>query len=149
MEKLVLKKTAIFTIVTLILIQFISVDKTNPEVDENLTLKAPMEVMTLLKQSCYDCHSYETKWPYYSDIAPISFLVSSHVKNARRALNFSKWNEIDKEIKEKRLKRAVITVNNEMMALPSYISAHEEAKLNKKEKEILINWFKKELTLLK
>ena len=130
------------------MIQFITVDKTNPEVDEKLTVKAPEEVMKLLKQSCYDCHSHETKWPYYSAIAPVSFFVASHVKDGRRAMNFSKWNEIDPEIKQKRLKRAIKTVNNGMMALPSYVSAHEEAKLSKDDKEVLVSWFKKELSLI-
>ena len=140
-----LKKTAIFTIIFLISIQFISVDKTNPPVDENISLKAPQEIMQLLKKGCYDCHSNETKWPYYSDIAPVSFFVASHVKKGREAMNFSTWTEIDPKIKQERLKRAVITINNGRMALPSYLSAHEEAKLSKDEKEILTAWFKKNL----
>ena len=140
-----LKKTAIFIILILFAIQLISVDKTNPTIDNKLTLNAPKEVMSTLKQSCYDCHSYETKWPYYSNIAPISFFVASHVSNGRKAMNFSLWNEMDKKLKVQRLKRAVETVNNGRMALPSYISAHKEAELSKEKKTILISWFKKEL----
>ncbi|MDA3907907.1 MAG: heme-binding domain-containing protein [Sulfurimonas sp.] len=140
-----LKKTLIITIILLISIQFISVDKTNPPVDESISLKAPNEVMSILKKGCYDCHSNETKWPYYSDIAPVSFFVASHVNKGRKAMNFSVWNKIDSKIKHKRLKRAVITVNNGIMALPSYISAHDEAKLSKGEKEIITTWFKKQL----
>lgn len=141
-------KIAIFIIISLFAIQLISVDKTNPPVNDAITLKAPQEVMNILKQSCYDCHSNETKWPYYSDIAPISFFVASHVKKARRAINFSNWNEIDEKIKVQRLKRAIITTNNEMMALPSYVSAHEKAKLDKDKKVILTTWFKNELKAL-
>ncbi|WP_455757642.1 heme-binding domain-containing protein [Sulfurimonas sp.] len=144
-----LKKTVIFTVLLLISIQFISVEKTNPKVDETLALKAPKEVMDLLKQSCYDCHSYETRWPAYSSIAPVSFFVASHVKKARTAMNFSKWKTIEPKIKKERLKRAIKTVSNEMMALPSYVSAHEEAKLSKDEKFILIKWFESELASLK
>lgn len=138
-------KISIFTLVIIVAIQFIPMDKTNPPVNKTLALQTSPEVMEVLKKSCYDCHSYETKWPYYSDIAPVSFFVSSHVKKARKALNFSIWEEIDPKIKEQRLKRAVITVNNEMMALPSYVLAHEEAKLSKDEKALLINWFKSEM----
>jgi len=144
-----LKKTVIFTVLLFVLIQFISVEKTNPKIDETLTLKAPQEVMSLLKQSCYDCHSYETRWPAYSNVAPISFFVASHVKKARKAMNFSIWSEIDPKIKQQRLKRAITTVKNEMMALPSYVSAHEEAKLSKDEKDVLIKWFENELASLK
>ena len=140
-----LKKTAIFIILTLILIQLIPVTKTNPPVDKNLSLNAPIKVALILKKGCYDCHSNETKWPYYSDIAPVSFFVASHVNKGRKAINFSKYNEIDSKIKKERLKRAITTVNNGMMALPSYLSAHEEAKLTKDEKKILTEWFKTEL----
>lgn len=143
-----IKKTVIFVIVFLFAIQFISVDKSAPKIDEKLTLKAPTEVMDILKTSCYDCHSFETKWPTYSSIAPISFFVSSHVKKGRNAMNFSKWNVIDDEIKAQRLKRAIKTVNNSLMALPSYVSIHEEAKLNKEQKDILTTWFKSELDKL-
>ncbi len=140
-----LKKTIITTIILLISIQFISVEKTNPPVDEKVALKTSNEVMSILKKGCYDCHSNETKWPYYSDIAPVSFFVASHVNKGRRALNFSNWENIDSKIKQERLKRAIVTVNNGIMALPSYLSAHEEAKLSKEEKEILSAWFKEEL----
>ena len=143
-------KKTIFTIVlTFIAIQFIPIEKSNPKVDEKIALTAPKNVMNILKTSCYDCHSYETKWPYYSDIAPISWVVSSHVKKARKAFNFSEWRNIETSIKEQRLKRAIITVNNEMMALPSYLSAHKEAKLNKDEKTVLTSWFKQELENIK
>ena len=143
-----LKKTLIFMFVTLFAIQFISVEKTNPPVNDSLSLKAPKEVISLLKKGCYDCHSYETKWPSYADVAPISFFVASHVNDGRKAINFSIWSEIDEKIKVQRLKRAVVTINNGRMALPSYLSAHEESKLSKDEKLVLTNWFKSELKTL-
>ena len=143
-----LKKTIIFTIVMLFAIQLIGVDKTNPPIDNALTLNASPEVMSILKKGCYDCHSNETKWPAYSNIAPVSFFVASHVKDGRRAINFSQWKEIDKKRKIQRLKRGIITVNNGKMALPSYLSAHEEARLNKDEKKTITTWFKDELTAL-
>jgi hypothetical protein len=135
----------IFAVLLLFAIQFVSLNKTNPPVDENLTLNAPKNVMNILKNSCYDCHSNETEWPYYSNVAPISFFVVSHVNKGRKALNFSKWQEMDSDIKQKRLKRAIKTVNNDMMALPSYISVHEDAQLSKEQKIILTSWFKKHL----
>ena len=143
-----LKKIILSTIAVLVLIQLISIDKSVPKTDKRIALNAPEKVMNILKKSCYDCHSYETKWPWYSDIAPVSFFVSSHVKKGRKAINFSIYDEIGAKRKIKRLERAVITVNNERMALPSYVSAHEEAKLNKEEKKILIEWLKEEVTSL-
>ena len=61
-----IKKILIAIVLVLVGIQFINVDKTNPPVDEALTLQAPVEVMDILKNSCYDCHSNETVWPEYS-----------------------------------------------------------------------------------
>jgi hypothetical protein len=133
----------------LILLQFIQVEKTNPPIDEQNTLVTDEPVMSILKKSCYDCHSNETLWPSYASVAPISFFVASHVKDARKALNFSQYNIIEPSIKEARLKRAIITVKNEYMALPSYRYAHEGANLTKEEKEILMTWFEEELKTLK
>jgi cytochrome c551/c552 len=125
----------------ILLMQLIQPEKTNPPVDTTITLKAPKEVMQILKRACYDCHSYETIWPWYSNIAPLSWSIASHVKDGREAVNFSKWEEIQDEIKIKRLKRAIKTVNNGMMPLSSYLFLHPEATLSKEDKEVLIRWF--------
>jgi len=143
-----LKKTIIFLAVTLIAIQFIPLEKTNPKVDENITLKTDEKVLTILKKSCYDCHSYETKWSVYSDIAPLSFGVVSHVTDGRKALNFSNYNNIDSEIKTARLERAIKTINNGRMPVSNYLAFHEEARMTKEDKETLIAWFEKELEKL-
>lgn len=140
-----MKKIVFFILVALAGIQFIPVIKTNPKVDESLTLKAPKEVMSILKNSCYDCHSNETKWPYYANIAPVSFFVVKHVDEGRAALNFSEWNTIEKQVKIERLKRGIVTVKNGMMALPSYTSVHGDAELTKEEKLTLVKWFESEL----
>ena len=143
-----LKKTIIFLTITLVAIQFIPLEKTNPKVDESVTLKTDENVMKILKKSCYDCHSYETKWSIYSDIAPLSFGVVSHVEDGRKALNFSVYKNIDPKIKEKRLERAVKTINNGMMPVSNYLAFHEEARMTQAEKVTLIAWFEKELVKL-
>jgi hypothetical protein len=143
-----LKKTIITILVILVGIQFIDVDKTNPPVDKEIALQTDEDVMKVLRNSCYDCHSNETKWPTYSSIAPISFFVASHVNKGRKALNFSLWQTIEPDIKLKRLERAIKTVNNEMMALPSYVSVHDNAKLTKEQKDTLTQWFEKEIQKL-
>jgi len=141
----VLKKTIIFLAVTFFAIQFIPLEKTNPKIDNTLTLKADAKVLKILKKSCYDCHSYETKWSIYSDVAPLSFGIVSHVKDGRKALNFSNYKNIDSKIKQERLKRAVIMVKNGRMPVSNYLAFHEEARMTKSEKETLITWFEKEL----
>lgn len=142
------KKIMIIVVLIMILIQFIPLEKTNPKVDKVIALNSNTEVMKILKRSCYDCHSYETKWSIYSDIAPLSFSVSSHVSKGRKTLNFSEWNKIDIDTKKERLKRAIKTVKNGMMPLSSYLMFHEEAKLSQDDKKILVEWFEKELSLI-
>jgi hypothetical protein len=140
-----IKKTVIAIGILLVGIQFIPVDKTNPKVDESIALHTDKKVMSILKKSCYDCHSNETKWSIYSDIAPLSFGVVSHVEDGRKALNFSLYKTIDNERKKARLKRAIHTLKIGSMPLPSYLAFHEEAKPSKEDKKILIEWFEKQL----
>ncbi len=140
-----MKKYIIALTVLLISIQFIPIDKINPPIDESTNLKASKEVLEILKRSCYDCHSNETTWPTYSSIAPISWQVAANVKNGRKALNFSNYSNIDKEIKTKRLERAIKTINNGLMPPPDYILLHKEAILSDEDKKIIVDWFKKEL----
>ncbi len=139
-----LKKTIIFLLIVLVGIQFIPLNKTNPKVDESLALHTDPKVMKILKKSCYDCHSYETKWSIYADIAPLSFGVVSHVDDGRKALNFSTFKNIDPKIKDLRFHRAVVLIKNGRMPLSNYLAFHEDAKMTKDEKETLIAWFKKE-----
>jgi len=140
-----MKKTIIAFVAILLLFQLIPLEKTNPPIDPQLKLNTDANVMEILKKSCFDCHSNETNWPFYASIAPFSFFVTSHVNDARKALNFSNYNSIIPEIKERRLKRAIVTVKNESMALPSYRFAHESAKLSKEEKEKLLAWLENEI----
>jgi len=140
-----LKKTIIFLAVSLLAIQFIPLEKTNPKIDNALTLKTDEKVLEILKKSCYDCHSYETKWSIYSDIAPLSFGVVSHVKDGRQALNFSTYKNIDLKIREKRFQRAIILIKNGRMPVANYLTFHEEARMTKAEKETLITWFENKL----
>lgn len=140
-----MKKIILTFVAFLILLQLIPVETTNPPIDPKATLNTDANVMKVLKKACYDCHSNETKWPFYSSIAPFSFFITSHVNDGRKALNFSNYNNIDQETKEKRLKRAIVTTKNERMALPSYRFAHENAKLSIEEKKIIAAWFEVEM----
>jgi len=144
-----MKKIIFVFVAFIILLQLIPVEQTNPQIDSQSRLNTDASVMMILKKSCYDCHSNETKWPLYASIAPFSFFVTSHVNDGRKALNFSNYNIINNDTKKKRLKRAIVTTKNERMALPSYRFAHEDAKLSKKEKEILSSWFEDEIEILK
>ncbi len=127
-------------------IQLIRPERSNPPVDKSLELQAPKEVMDILKRSCYDCHSNETKWTTASSIAPFMWTIASHVKEGRKALNFSEWKKMDKDTKIKKLDRSIQTLKSGIMPLPSYVNYHDEAKLSKEDKKLLLEWFTNKLT---
>ena len=77
---------AVGVVVALAAIQLVPVHRTNPPV--RVEVNAPEEVMAIIQRACYDCHSNETRWPWYSRVAPVSWFVVSHVKKARGDLNF-------------------------------------------------------------
>ncbi len=143
-----MKKTLLIIIVLLIVIQFIRPERTNPPIDPQKSLKTDPAVMKILKRSCYDCHSNETKWPWYSNIAPLSWSIVSHVNEGRKALNFSAYTTIDPKIKEKRLKRLIKTTRNGMMPLSSYLLIHKNAVLSSSDKQTLEKWANEELKRL-
>ena len=91
-----LKKIAIIVVgvlaVIFILIQFIPVDRTNPPVTREVAWDSA-ETARIARRACYDCHSNETVWPWYSNIAPASLLVASDVRDGRSYLNFSEWDQ--------------------------------------------------------
>ncbi len=124
-----------------IAIQFIRPDFNNPAVDETVTLNADPHVMSTLKTSCYDCHSSETKYPWYHNVAPMSWIMSDNIARGRKALDFSNWANIDAKVKLERLARAKQVVNNEMMPKHEYLLMHKNAVLNNDDKQALEQFF--------
>jgi len=120
--------------------QFFSLDvPAKLPIQKEEEIKAPNEVMSILKRSCYDCHSSEVKSPWYYDVAPSSWYTQLHVRNGRKIVNFSKWNSYNKEKKLKILKstnKAIVI----RMPLLTYTYLHQEAKLTDRDKKILKKW---------
>ena len=124
--------------VILIAIQFIPVNKTNPPVTAELN--APAEIMSVFKKSCYDCHSNETQWPWYSFVAPVSWIVSGDVKDGRLHLNFSKWENFSLKDIVKMKEEIWEEIERGKMPLGKYIFMHPEAELDHKEKDLIKEW---------
>ena len=138
----VLKTIFLWTFVTLLLLQFVKIKVPNPpKAEPQDEIKAPKEVMVLLKKSCYDCHSNNTKWPWYSKVAPLSWQVKSNVKNGRNWLNFSIWSKYDEKKKQK-IYKGIVNALKIKMPPAEYLLVHKEARLTPKEREILTNWAK-------
>lgn len=125
-------------IVVFILIQFVPVAKTNPPVTAEID--APADVKDIIRRSCYDCHSNESSWPWYSKIAPFSWFVIDHVNEAREEFNFSTWDKYSKKKKAKVIEEIWEEVEEEEMPLWSYTILHSDAKLSEAEKEVIHKW---------
>ena len=135
-----MKKTGIAVIVLLVLIQFVPYgrDHSNPKVVSEPKWDSP-QTRSLFMRACGDCHSNETKWPWYSNIAPVSWMVYRHVEEGREHFNISMWGTQKKNKGDE----AAEEVEEGEMPLASYLLAHPEARLSKEEKRALIEGLKK------
>lgn len=123
-----------------IILQLIPLNQTNPPIIQDAA--APANIKLILKTSCYDCHSNETEWPWYSRIAPGSFLITHDVVEGRKHLNFSEFSELDgfdsTDIADEMLD---VLEAGEMPILP-YLLLHPDASLSDSQTEALIEWAK-------
>jgi hypothetical protein len=96
------------------------------------------QVGRILDRSCQDCHSSHTTWPWYSHVAPVSWIVAKHVSEGREMLNFSAWADKPHSADE----RMVIcdAVSDHRMPLPSYTLIHRNAKLSKRDVKLICDW---------
>jgi hypothetical protein len=120
-----------------------------PGHDLGATNAPPPEIATLLRNACYDCHSRETRWPWYSGVAPVSWWVATHVRDGRERLDFSSWPHDDPERARKKMNRIREEVEYGNMPLPSYTWGHPEARLTAPQREQLIRWAEQEAERLK
>ncbi len=127
-----------------IILQFFGPERTNPPIDENKTIQAelqvPAEVMQILERSCFDCHSNATRWPWYSYIVPVSWLVVKDVNDGRRHINFSTWGDYDQKKKIKALDEMCEEVQDGSMPLKPYLWMHGDAKLSAQDIQTLCDW---------
>ncbi len=125
-------------ILVLLAIQFVPVSRTNPPAADGPVVGA--DVGGLLRRACYDCHSFETRWPWYSRIAPMSWLVAGHVNEGRAHLNFSRWPALDFALEDEFLRQIAAEVKSGRMPPDSYKLLHPEARLGESERNLLIRW---------
>jgi len=129
-----MKKIIFIIVIILIGIQFIPVNISNPPVTYSVDWDS-QQTSDFARRSCYDCHSNETVWPWYSKVAPVSWIIAGDVNDGREHLNFSTGNLKD-------AKDAAHEVMQENMPLKSYLVLHPESKLTMEEKQIFIKGLK-------
>lgn len=134
-----MKNTLMIIFVLFLVMQVIQTPKENPISDPSKEIDAPHEVKAILERACYDCHSNKVEFPWYANVAPVSWMISRHVDVGRQWVNFSIWEEYSEEEKQKKLKE-IFRAAYAAMPLSSYMSMHEEAKLTKEERTIIRDW---------
>ena len=139
-----LKKILLVLLVLLIAIQLIQ-----PAHNENVqqlptdivaTYKVPDSVFSVLKVACYDCHSNNTRYPWYSNIQPMAWMMASHISNGKNELNFSEFGGYSIRRQTSKFKSITDQVRDGVMPLWSYQLMHKDANLSDAEKKSIINW---------
>jgi hypothetical protein len=124
--------------------QFSRPARTNPTVDQSLSLQAHMpvspQVVAILDRSCGDCHSNKTRWPWYSSVAPVSWFVIDHVDHGRSHLNFSEWGRYNQREAQDMFKQICNEVKSGNMPLSSYTPLHPGSKLSADDVKLLCDW---------
>jgi hypothetical protein len=140
----ILKWLVIIVGVVFLVAQFKRPARTNPPVDQTQTLEAhtqmTSQVASVLSRSCNDCHSNNTTWPWYTNVAPVSWFIADHVEDGRRQLNFSEWGKGDERRKRKKLEEICDEVRDGAMPLSSYTPLHPQAKLTPEDIKTLCDW---------
>ena len=146
--KRILKWTAVAIICLLAAAQFIRPVRSNPTSVASQSVEAHLqlspEVASILDRSCNDCHSNKTRWPWYSNVAPVSWFVIDHVNNGRGALNFSEWGMYEREDAVGMLKHICEEIEAGVMPLDSYTRIHRDAKMSSQEVKLICDWTKTE-----
>lgn len=138
------KKIGIVLLVVLVGMQFYRPNKNLSEGDYVAVFEAETqpsaEVKQILKSTCYDCHSGNTVYPWYNNVAPISYWLDHHVKEGKAELNFSDWGNYSDKKKDHKLEELVEEVKEGKMPLKEYTWTHKEARLTEAQKKSLLDW---------
>lgn len=140
----IVKKIAIALLVVLVGIQFFRPEKNQAEGDYVAAFVAETqpspEVQGILKSACYDCHSANTNYPWYSNVAPISYWLADHIEEGKEHLDFSDWANYTAKKKDHKLEELVEEVKEGEMPLNEYTWTHADARLTQEQITTLLTW---------
>jgi len=140
------KKIITLIVLVLVVMQFFTIDKipfVEAGKDDLFAIEeASDEVKNLIQNNCYDCHSDQINYPWYTNVAPVSWWVGDHIEHGHEHLNFSVWGSLPVGKKAHKAEEAYEEVEEGEMPLESYTIMHSEANLNEDQKALLVNWFK-------
>ena len=142
----IIKKVLVFLLVVFIIAQFFGPDKNEGDlasVDAFFAdTRPPEDVKIILKESCLDCHSDNTRYPWYNSITPVNYWLADHIKHGKGHFDVSKWNDYSIKKRDHKLDELIEMVEDGEMPLPSYTWTHGDAKLSEAQIQSVINWAK-------
>lgn len=144
MMKKIFRYTALFLLAALIIIQFFRPKKNKQEGEAinhiSKVYAIPDEVSTILKKACYDCHSNNTRYPWYANIQPVAWWLAKHVKGGKKELNLSEFAGYNPRRQYKKMEEVIDEVKVGKMPLNSYTWTHKDARLSDEEKGNITSW---------
>ncbi|PWL38574.1 cytochrome C [Flagellimonas aquimarina] len=142
----IVKKIAVALLIIFVAMQFYRPEKNMAEGDYVAAFEAETKpspaVQQILETTCYDCHSANTVYPWYNNIAPVSYWLYDHIEEGKEHLNFSDWNNYSVKKKDHKLEELVEEVDEGEMPLNEYTWTHKEANLTADQKKLLMDWAK-------
>ena len=139
-----LKKILLVLLAALVIIQFIHPKKNKAEgplpnyIGNSFTI--PADVKTILAKACNDCHSNNTRYPWYANFQPIHWWLDKHIKNGKKELNFDEYTSRSLRFQYKKMEEVIDEVKEGAMPLNSYTWVHKDAKLTIEEKAKITSW---------
>lgn len=138
------KKIGLGLLVLLVVIQFVrptrNISTDISPTDISKAYQVPVEVSAVLEKSCYDCHSNNTRYPWYANLQPIGWWLQGHVNEGKAELNFSEFASYPEKKAKHKFEEIEEMINEGEMPLKSYLIIHGDAKLSPAEAEVVVNW---------
>lgn len=139
-------KVILGIILLLALAQFKRINKTNPPAVQandflHLTM-APQDIAALIQNGCYDCHGNTTEYPWYTNVAPLSWWIEGHIRNARKKINFSTWADYDSDQQRHNIEECIEVIEENRMPAKSFRFMHPEAKYTEAQKTAILDWLR-------
>jgi len=143
------RRIFLLLIALLVLGQFYRIDKTPPATEAAQEFfaitKAPQDVQDIFIQACYDCHSHQSEYPWYTNVFPVSVWIRGHIRGARQNVNFSTWGDYDAAKQRHKLEEVVEVFDNGRMPPKSFKALHPEAKLTPAQIQRVLAWTKSKI----
>jgi hypothetical protein len=149
--KRILKWGIFGLVIVFALLQLAQPARTNPpvKIDFLKTTAAPPDLAAMFRSACYDCHSDETRWPWYSHVSPMSWQIAQDVNHGRRHVNLSEWPADQPDLARKKIQEMSDEIDDGDMPLKKYTMIHKDARLTSQQRERLTQWLDTQSSALK